>query len=259
MTRMPTVFIAHGAPTLVLEQHPYAQFLREEAAGILPRPKAIVLFTAHWESRLQKINASEQPPLVYDFSGFSAELYRMTYTAPGSPELAATVQQLLAASGVEAALSVDRGWDHGVWTVLKMVYPDAQIPVVALSVNPQRSTAEQYAIGKALAPLRDQGVLIAGSGGTSHNLSRLQWGSDAAEPWTVEYEEWLEKTLVEWNVPQLLDYESQAPHAKLAVPRNEHFVPLLLAMGACDETKKAELLHRSYQMGTLSLDFWRFS
>jgi len=256
---MPALFVAHGAPTLVTEEHEYAHFLRQDLAHKVPRPKAIALFSAHWEEPSQQVSSAIHPETIYDFYGFPDALYQLQYAAPGDPPLAGQIVHLLAEAGILAAQNPRRGWDHGVWTILKMIYPEADIPVVALSVNPLLGNADHYAIGRALGALRRQGVLIIGSGGTSHNLGRIRFGAATPESWTVQFEEWLERAATAWDVNALFSYQTLAPHAALAVPRAEHFVPFLLAMGSCDDSQRAELLHRSYQMGTLSLCCWKFS
>lgn len=255
-----SLFLAHGSPMLVIEEHAYTRYLKT-LAGSMPRPKAIVVFSAHWESPVQLISGAKEYETIYDFYGFPDELYQMTYPAKGDPELARKIQRLFAEAGIHSEIDHERGLDHGAWSVLKLLYPYADIPVIALSVNPSLGNAQQYEIGKALAALRQDNVLIIGSGGTVHNLRRVEWEAKEgeAESWAVEFDDWFRERLADWDLEQIFRYETLAPHAKLAVPRNEHFVPLLLAMGAADETRAARLLHRSYQLGTLSLCVWQFA
>lgn len=255
---MPSLFVAHGAPTLAIEHHGYVDFLKGFAATLPKTPRAIVLFTAHWETPVQAVSSIDKYPMIYDFYGFPDELYRIEYPASGSPELAEEVRTLLQQAGLPSVADATRGVDHGTWTVLYHLFPQANIPVVQLSVNPLLSPAENYAIGKALSALREQDVLIIGSGGTVHNLGRIYWGQTEPVEWAVKFEDWLEETVKAWDLDALFDYLHRAPHARDAVPRNEHFIPLLYAMGAADDTRQAQLLHSEFQFGSLSLRAWQF-
>jgi len=255
---MPAYFIAHGAPSLVLDEHEYTDFLKS-FSKTQPKPKAIVLFSAHWESRTQTI--SDVPGVyetIYDFGGFQDELYSMKYPARGDKRLSDEIEESFKSQGIESAINVERGLDHGAWAILKLMYPEADIPVVALSVNRYLSNEEQYKIGQALAGLREKDVMIIGSGGTVHNLRRVDWRADKAADWAVAFDGWLKDKLTAWDTEALFQYRADAPFAAEAVPTSEHFIPLLLAMGSGDNVKKANLLHRSYQYGTLSLSCWQF-
>ncbi|UVI30208.1 dioxygenase family protein [Paenibacillus spongiae] len=255
---MPSFFIAHGAPSLVVEDHAYTDFLKNFAAHI-PKPKAIVLFSAHWEQSIQTVSAVESYSTIYDFRGFQEELYRMTYPAAGDRLLSGQIQSLFTKHGIPCVMDGERGLDHGAWAVLKLIYPDADIPVVALSVNRYLTNEQQYEIGKALSALREQDVLIIGSGGTVHNLRQVKRNSAGIEDWAVTFDNWLQNKLETWDVEALFQYDKLAPYAQEAIPTNEHFIPLLLAMGAGDANRRAELLHRSYQWGNLSLSCWQFN
>lgn len=255
---MPSYFFAHGAPTLVLEQHGYSEFLKKFASD-RPKPRAIVIFSAHWELPVQTVSRVEEYSTIYDFSGFQEELYQVTYPAKGDASLSGQIMKLLAKEGIEGAADEKRGLDHGAWAVLKLAYPEADVPVIALSVNRHLTNRQQYEIGKALAELRKQDVMIIGSGGTVHNLRQVNWRKEEADSWAEEFDSWLENKLKTWDLESLFQYEALAPYAREAVPTNEHFIPLLLAMGAGDETRRAALLHRSYQYGNLSLSCWEFA
>lgn len=255
---MPSYFFAHGAPSIVLEQNGYTAFLKHFAAQI-PKPKAIVLFSAHWEQSVQTISAVDTYGTIYDFGGFQDELYRMTYPAKGERSVSDQIQSLLSKHGIQSEMDEERGLDHGAWAVLKLIYPDADIPVVALSVNRYLTNEQQYQIGKALSELREQDVLIIGSGGTVHNLRSLKWQADRVDEWAESFDNWLQSKLETWDVDALFSYRELAPNTQEAVPTNEHFIPLLLAMGAGDRNRQAKLLHRSYQYGNLSLSCWQFS
>lgn len=257
---MPSYFIAHGAPSLVLEDHAYTDLLKQFASSINPlKPKAIVIFSAHWEQPVQTMSAVERYSTIYDFGGFQDELYQMTYPALGDLALSDQIQALFAQHGIESVKDEQRGLDHGAWAVLKLMYPNADIPVVALSVNRYLSNEQQYQIGQALSELREQDVLIIGSGGTVHNLFSVNWRAEGIDPWAAEFDNWLQNKLETWDTEALFNYREQAPHAREAVPTSEHFIPLLLAMGAGDQNRDARLLHRSYQYGNLSLSCWQFN
>ncbi|MNW41869.1 LigB family dioxygenase [compost metagenome] len=255
---MPSYFVAHGAPSLVIEQHEYTEFLKNLAANT-PKPKAIVIFSAHWEQQVQTVSAvADTYPTIYDFGGFPDELYRMTYPAKGAPSISEQIQSLFAEHGIQSQLDGERGLDHGAWAILKLVYPDADIPVVALSVNRYLSNEQQYQIGAALAELREQDVLIIGSGGSVHNLRMVNWQGNGIDDWALAFDSWLQNKIELWDTEAMFNYRELAPYAKEAVPTSEHFIPLLIAMGTGDKTRQAKLLHRSYQLGNLSLSCWQF-
>jgi 4,5-DOPA dioxygenase extradiol len=256
---MPAFFIAHGAPLLAIESNAYTHVLHD-LANQLPRPSAILIFSAHWVSHTQRIGAAEQFHTIHDFAGFPQELYEIQYPAKGDVGLAAEIQQMLQDQGIACQIDSKRGLDHGSWVVLRLLYPNADVPVVAMSVNPNLAPQEQYRIGKSLAALRSNGVLMIGSGGTVHNLGALQWREDTIDTWAVEFDDWLADTLTNWDLESLFQYYDRAPHAKLAVPPygNEHFIPLLYAMGAADAERSSTLVHRSYRYGSLSQSVWQF-
>jgi 4,5-DOPA dioxygenase extradiol len=254
---IPSFFIAHGAPSLAIENHEYTDFLKDLASQF-PKPKAIVLFSAHWESQEQKVAGAATYETIYDFSGFQEELYQIKYPASGDLAITNEIADLFQKENIPVGIDRDRGLDHGAWVVLHLLYPEADIPVIALSVNRHLSNEEQYRIGKALSSLREKDILLIGSGGTVHNLRRLDWGASGVNEWAAEFDNWIEDKLTAWDLESLFQYEQTAPFAKEAVPTPEHFIPLLLAMGTGDANKKATLLHRSYQFGNLSLSCWRF-
>lgn len=173
--------------------------------------------------------------------------------------LSMEIQNMLFAEGIHCNIDDQRGLDHGSWSLLSLLYPQAEIPIVAISVNAKLVPEEQYRIGKALMDLRKSGYLLIGSGGTTHNLSRLNWSHERLEAWALEFDEWLTERILVWDLEALFDYERRAPHASLAVPTQEHFVPLLIGLGTADEKRKATLLHQEYQFGTLGLSCWIFS
>ncbi|AIQ54772.1 DODA-type extradiol aromatic ring-opening family dioxygenase [Paenibacillus sp. FSL R7-0331] len=255
---IPSYFFAHGAPSIVLEDNDYTRLLKQFKENT-PKPKAIVLFSAHWEEAVQTVGAAAAYETIYDFGGFQDELYQMTYPAQSDLGLVEKIQSLFTKYGIENTRNETRGLDHGAWAVLKLLYPDADIPVVALSVNRHLSNEQQYQIGKALAKLREQDVLIIGSGGTVHNLRGLNWASEGTDGWAEQFDNWIQDKVEAWDTEALFQYHELAPYAREAVPTNEHFIPLLLAMGTGDASRKAKLLHRSYQYGNLSLSCWQFN
>ncbi|WP_025728085.1 DODA-type extradiol aromatic ring-opening family dioxygenase [Heyndrickxia ginsengihumi] len=257
---LPSLFIAHGAPLLAVENNEYTQFL-SQLGKQLSRPKAIVLFSAHWEARIQKVSEVDQYSMIYDFGGFDPVLNRIQYPAVGNKDIAKEIKDLFTSSAIPFAVERQRGLDHGAWVVLRLLYPNAKIPVISMSVNPQLNLEEHYKIGKALEQLRKHDILIIGSGGTVHNLRALNWADDGSvDQWAVEFDEWLAQTLQQWDLSSLYSYQSTAPSAELAVPPygKEHFIPLIYAMGAADRVQKATLLHRSYRYGNLSHSVWKF-
>lgn len=256
-SRLPAYFIAHGAPTLVLENNRYTAHIKKIAARH-PKPSAVVIFSAHWESGVQMIGGAAQYSTIHDFYGFPAEMYEIQYRAIGKPALADKVKDLLTKAGIPSEIDTKRGLDHGSWVLLRLMYPDADIPVVAMSVNPHAKSEELYAVGKAIASLRDENVLILGSGGTSHNLGKLYFGMKEPAPWAFKFEQWITDVTTKWNTKDLFQYDTLAPHAKDAVPTAEHFAPFLVAMGAGDVEKQAEQEYKDFQAGSLSLITWKF-
>lgn len=254
--KLPAFFIAHGSPLLALEDNEYTRFL-ERLGQDLGALRGIVVFSAHWDSPEQLITVDVQHETQHDFYGFPEEMYTLTYPAPGSPALSSRIAELFKSHNLPHQPVLGRGLDHGVWVILKKMFPNADIPVVALSVDSLRSPKEQYAIGEMLAPLRDEGILLIGSGGLVHNLRMLKQ-NDQPEQWALDFDAWIAKALEAWDLPSLYAYDKKAPHVRDAVPSygREHFVPLFYAMGAADEGKRAQLMIQAYQYGTLSLNCW---
>lgn len=253
---LPAFFIAHGSPLLALEDNDYTRFL-ECLGQDLGKPRGIVVFSAHWDHSEQLLTADERHKTQHDFYGFPEETYSLTYPAPGDPALSRRIAELFTANNLSCRTAMGRGLDHGVWVVLQRLFPQADIPVVALSVDSLRSPEEQYRIGRMLAPLREQGILIIGSGGLVHNL-RLLDGKGPPEGWAQQFDAWIAEGLATWDLPSLFAFEKKAPFAREAVPSygREHIIPLFYAMGAADAGRKAQLLFQTYQSGSLSLNCW---
>jgi len=259
---LPSLFIAHGSPLVALENNAYTQFLNQ-LGKTMPRPKAIILFSAHYESPVQRVSDIEGDfDTIYDFGGFPEPLYRITYPAKGSKTITEEIKTLFTRDGIPFEADTTRGLDHGAWVVLRMLYPDADVPVISMSVNQRLTPEQQYQVGKSLSELREKDVLIIGSGGTVHNLRMIGWEKDGKEidQWAVDFDAWLEEHLTTWDTVSLFDYDRLAPNASNAVPSygKEHFIPIFYAMGAADNVKKAKLLHRSYRYGNLSHSIWQF-
>ncbi|WP_433385464.1 dioxygenase family protein [Actinoplanes sp. CA-142083] len=233
---MPALFLSHGAPPLVDDVRWVAQ-LQELAAG-LPRPKAILMASAHWESAPLMLGATATVPLVYDFGGFAQKYYEVQYPAPGAPALASRIEKLMPDS--EQVARTTRGLDHGAYVPLTVMYPDADIPVLQMSL-PTLEPDRLLSLGRRLAPLRDEGVLIVGSGFTTHGLPFLRdWRPDAAAPgWSVEFDAWAAETLARGAVDELADFRSRAPGMPWAHPTIEHFAPMFLTLGASEDPERA--------------------
>lgn len=255
---IPSLFLAHGSPMLAVEDTEYSRFLEDLARHI--QPKAIVVFSAHWESEELTVSSTDDAyDTIYDFGGFPDELYRIQYPAKGSVAVASLLEERFKRKGIPVHKDAARGLDHGSWTLLYRMYPKADIPVVQVSVNPHLSPKEQFEIGEALQGLGAEGILVIGSGVTVHNLRILKWEQETPEPWAVEFDDWLIEKLRKRELETLFDYGKLAPHARLAVPTAEHFVPLFIAMGSAGRDAEAKVIHRSYEFGSLSYLCLEFS
>jgi 4,5-DOPA dioxygenase extradiol len=232
---MPSIFLAHGAPPL-LDDALWISQLRDWATA-MPRPEAILMISAHWEQRPVTLGATTEVPLVYDFYGFPQRYYETTYPSPGAPALAARVRELLAGSQ-PVADAPTRGLDHGAYVPLVAMYPAADIPVLQMSI-PTMDPAPLVALGRALAPLRDEGVLIVGSGFIVHNLRAMRPGVATAPPWALEFDEWTARALAKRDVDALVNYRQIAPGVDMSLPTHEHFVPVLMALGASLDRSEA--------------------
>jgi 4,5-DOPA dioxygenase extradiol len=250
---MPAVFVSHGSPMTALDRGPYAEALA--AFGKRVEPSAIVVISAHWQEPGIRIASGAKPELIYDFGGFPQELYELRYDAPGAPELAAEVKAELDRAGFAASLDERRGWDHGVWVPLRLMFPQARIPVVAISLPYRQSPEELYRVGKAIGPLRERGALILGSGGIVHNLRLMNWAEKdaAAEMWALEFQNWVRNAIEKHDLAALFSYEQRAPHAKRAAPTAEHFVPLFPVLGAAGEQARLTPVYEGVEYGNMSM------
>lgn len=252
----PCLFISHGSPMLALEPGESGPALARLAAE-MPRPKAIVIVSAHWESQELLVNANPHPETWHDFGGFPAALFAAQYPAPGLPTLSTEVAGLLRAAGLPARTNSQRPFDHGVWVPLSLMYPSADIPIVQVSLPSREGPALQTRVGRALGSLRDQGVLIIGSGSITHNLRELDWhaGPESVEPWAKDFRDWMIEKLASNDEAALHDYRAQAPNAVRNHPSDEHLLPLYFARGAGGEFNVA---HKGFTMGALGMDIYRF-
>lgn len=256
---LPSLFLSHGAPTLPLTDTPARTFL-EQIAATLPRPTAILVVSAHWETEQPTVNAVDWNETIHDFYGFLRPLYDMRYPAPGSPQLAAHVADLLDAAGFAAKIDRRRGLDHGAWVPLLLMYPQADIPVLQLSVQPHLGPEHHLRIGRALARLRQDGVLIVASGSFTHDLSEFRGHgpNDPAPAWVNDFAEWFDGALQEHRSGDLIAYRRLAPFAAKNHPTEEHLLPLYVALGAAGEHASVEHLHASATYGVLRMDVYAF-
>jgi 4,5-DOPA dioxygenase extradiol len=232
-TPLPFLFLSHGAPTLALDPGPPGE-LMQRLGRQLPRPAAILVVSAHWGTAAPALSAAALPETIHDFYGFPAPLYALRYPAPGAPQIAARALDLLRAQGHAASLDPDQGLDHGAWVPLRFLFPDADVPVLQLSLQPHLDARHHYEIGRALAPLAQEGVLVIGSGGISHNLREYRPGAERspAPAWMQVFVEWMADALAAGDVEALLDYRRRAPEAVRNHPTDEHLLPLFTALGA---------------------------
>lgn len=251
MKPMPALFIGHGSPMNAIEPGPATAAWRELAAA-LPRPRAILCVSAHWYTRGTGVTAMAQPQTIHDFYGFPPALYACRYPAPGDPVLAARVQQLLAPTPVAA----DEQWglDHGSWSVLLYMYPQADVPVLQLSIDGELGAAEHVALARRLQPLRDEGVLILGSGNVVHNLRRMVRAIDApAAPWASRFEDLVRQAWLERDDQSLIDTARHGEDATLSIPTPEHYLPLLYVLGQRRDGDAVSVPFTRIENSTLSM------
>ncbi len=252
-----SIFVGHGAPTIIWEENEFTDYLKNYSKGI-PKPKGIIIFSAHWESTTQLIGRCQNYDMIYDFYGFPKELYKTTYPVAGDVRLAQEIQNTLSDNNISSKLDSTRGIDHGAWTMLKLLYPDADIPVVTMSVNTKLNPIEQYKIGENLRIFKEQDYLIICSGGIVHNLNKIVFDAANIDIWASEFNNWIKDKVLNGDLDSIFDYQNSAPNSNLAVPRNEHFINLLIALGTSNTVNKPKLLKSIFQHGNLSLDLWEF-
>ena len=258
MDPLPSVFISHGSPMHALEAG--AAGAAWAALGRrIGKPKAILIASAHWETNMPMLTGAEKPETIHDFYNFPEPLYRLRYPAPGAPALAQQAQALLKQAGFTAAIDGCRGLDHGAWAPLLYAYPDADVPVVQISLQPAFGPAHHVALGRSLKPLSDEGVLIIGSGHLTHNLRDLdRSGAAAPMPYAVEFQRWVFEKLEARALDELAEYRSLSPHGARAHPTDEHFLPLFFALGAARDSARPERIFRAIESGALAMDAYVF-
>jgi 4,5-DOPA dioxygenase extradiol len=262
-SRIDPIFVSHGAPTLAAPRLPGEREAAQRLGEIgkaMARPKAIVVASAHWSTADPRVGGSERPSTVHDYSGFPEDLYKLSYPAPGAPDIARRATDLISDVGFSVAMVPAQGLDHGMWVPLRHMFPAADIPVVPLSIQAQLDPAHHFVLGRALQPLTEEGVLVLGSGGAVHNLRELAWkGGGSTEPWAQGFDEWLAQTLAAGRLEDAVAVSLKAPEYKRAHPTSEHLLPLYVALGAAGAKARGEALHRGFALGNLSLAVYRFS
>lgn len=255
----PPIFVSHGSPTIIFDDVPARDFLTQ-LGKTLPRPKAVLVASAHWETTAPRLTASPAPPTIHDYGGFPQVMYEQHYPAPGDPALAARVKALLEKGGIPAALDPERGLDHGAWVPLKLAWPEADIPVLQLSLQTHLGPAHHLKLGEALRPLTEEGVLILGSGSLTHDLRSVSWRGPNDEPdWVKSFGDWVNTALAEGRIDDLVNYRRLAPNAARNHPTEEHFLPLFVALGAAGRGTKMERLHTSVTFSVLRMDTFAFA
>lgn len=258
MPAFPALFLSHGAPTLLIEPSPAKAFLAGYGQE-LGEPAAIVVVSAHWETERPRVTAAERPATIHDFYGFPKALYEQRYPAPGDPELARRIAGLLEGAGLPAGLDPERGLDHGAWVPLALLYPEARIPTLQVSIQTRLGPAHHLALGEALKPLREEGILVIGSGSLTHNLHDFRGHAvdSPPEPYVVAFGEWAAEAIAAGRVADLLAYRERAPHGARAHPTEEHLLPLFAAIGA--GRGRGRRVHASHTYGVLAMDVYAFA
>jgi len=251
---MPVLFVGHGSPMYAIEENEFVESWRNLGKK-LPKPKAIICISAHWETRGTQVTSMLNPPTLHDFGGFPRELYEVQYPAPGSPELAKeTIQEI---SGTTVSSDEKWGLDHGTWSVIRRIYPKADIPVIQLSLDYHKSPEEHYRLAKELASFREKGVLIVGSGNIVHNLRHVAWDKPDDEEyghdWAIEANDTIKKLIVENNHKALIDYKLLGTAVQMAVPSPDHYLPLLYALALKKENEELSFFNDKAVMGSLTM------
>lgn len=255
---LPALYVSHGAPLFALEAGTTGPALTRWGAQLraqFPPLRGVVVLSAHWMERTAQVMTGAAPATWHDFRGFPAPLYQLQYPAPGAPLLAQEVLALLQAAGVPAQGDAERPFDHGAWVPLRHLFPQADVPVLQVALPVSAGPAEVYALGAALRSLRAQGVLLVGSGSMTHNLGEFFGGAQAqVAPYVLEFSRWIEAALRRGDMPALLNYRNEAPHAVRAHPTEEHFLPFFFALGAAGEPLQPHYLSREVMHGVLAMD-----
>ena len=257
MSRLPSVFVSHGAPTFALEPGQAGPQLAALGRA-LPRPEAVLVVSPHWMTPGPRVGTAAKPQTIHDFGGFDPALYRIDYPAPGHPRFAQRAVEAMTAAGWDARADERRGLDHGAWVPLRHIYPEADVPAFQVSLPSRLDAASAWALGEALAPLADDGVLVVGSGSLTHNLADFRFPHDGNEPYAGEFAAWVRDAVVTGDGARLRRTLSDAPHAARAHPTPEHFWPLLVAAGAARAGEDWSVLDGGIAHGVLSMDAFVF-
>ena len=255
MSRLPAIFVSHGSPMLALDAGETGNFWRELGES-LPRPKAVLCVSAHWMTNIPAASHAERPETIHDFYGFPEPMYEIEYPAPGAPKLAERAVELVQKAGLPAALDPERGLDHGAWVPLRSIYPAADVPITQLAVQPRRDARWHFGLGAALAPLRDEGVLVLASGGATHNLRETDRRGGPTPEWARAFDDWLAAAIAGGDAEAVLDWQQAAPNAARAHSSDEHFLPVFVAMGAGGGA--GERIHAGFTNASLSMAAFRF-
>lgn len=257
--KMPVLFLSHGAPDLALNPWQTGAVWQQLASAV-PKPVAILVISAHWETAAPTVSLALHPQTIHDFGGFPEALYQLHYATPGAPVMADTVVQLFRQAGIAVETDSSRGLDHGAWIPLRLMYPKADIPVAQLSIQPQQDPAWHLALGRALRPLRQQGVLIIASGALTHNLPAIfRHPQGAPVPvWIDGFCDWIAHKIAAGDIESLAAYRTLAPHAAQNHPTDEHLLPLFVGLGAADAISNSQHLNRTMTYGLLAMDAWLF-
>ncbi len=253
---LPTLFVSHGAPLFAVDAGETGPALRAWAQSLPAEPplRGVVILSPHWMARIPTVMTTAQPQTWHDFGGFPSALYELQYPAPGNPNLAYEVLELIHSAGIATQADDTRPFDHGAWVPLMHLFPKADVPVVQVALPVGWGPAQVYALGAALQSLRASGVLVMGSGSITHNLGEFRGGAQATAPYVTEFARWVESALQRGDKPALLDYRSLAPHAHRAHPSDDHFLPIFFAMGAAGEDARPSYLSREVMYGMLAMD-----
>ncbi|MES2784495.1 MAG: class III extradiol ring-cleavage dioxygenase [Pseudomonadota bacterium] len=257
MTALPSIFVSHGAPTFAIEPGLAGAQLR--ALGrTLGKPRAVLVVSPHWMTRRVQVTASERPETIHDFGGFPRALYAIEYPASGAPEIAARAVELLQSCGIPAELDLHRGLDHGAWVPLLHMYPHADVPVLQVSIPADTDEGAAFELGRALAPLTQEGVLVIGSGSLTHNLYEFRMGEAKEAAYAREFSQWVRQAVIAGDTGLLVQTMQRAPHAARAHPTTEHFLPLLVAAGAAATPVPASVLDGGIRHGVLAMESYVF-
>ena len=253
-SRMPVLFVGHGSPMYAIEENEFVQSWKN-LGETLPIPNAIICISAHWETRGTQITAMQNPPTIHDFGGFPRELYEVQYPAPGNPELA----QKIIRSNKDASIMTDEKWglDHGAWSVIRRMYPNAEIPVIQMSLDYTKSPKEHYDLAKELTQFRDKGVLVIGSGNMVHNLQKVSWDKPDDEEygfdWSIEANDKFKTLILENKYNELINYKQLGTAVQMAVPTPDHYLPLLYALALKTENEEISFFNDKAVMGSLTM------